>query len=100
MTIATHHRTKIEIIIDHPHLPRVTKVLERHQVQGYSIFSSLEGKGSRGRWAQASLTDADDRVLIVAVTSTSSIHTVSSKLLTEMSLEYSHSRVWVPALSG
>jgi nitrogen regulatory protein PII len=80
MTIATHNRTKIEIIVDHPHLPRVTKVLERQKVQGYSVFSSLEGKGSRGRWSQARLTDADDRLLIIAVTSSETADSVMNEL--------------------
>lgn len=69
MSIETHPRTKIEIIVDHPHLPDVTAILEGRAVRGYSVFESLSGKGSRGAWVQAHLTDADDRLLIVVVTS-------------------------------
>jgi len=80
MTIATHHRTKVEIIIDRPHLRRMTDVLDRHRVPGYSVFSSLEGKGSRGAWHKARLTDADDRALIVAVTSDETANAILSEL--------------------
>lgn len=80
MPIETHTRTKIEVIIDQPHLSNVTRVLDRHGVAGYSVFESVAGKGSRGRWTQARLTDADDRVLVLTVVDSDTADALLEKL--------------------
>ena len=76
----THRRVKIEAIVDQPHLPRVVEVLERPGVTGYTTFNSHSGKGSRGLWQQAVLTDADDRVLVIAVTTEETAESVLEAL--------------------
>ena len=67
MNIQTHARTKLEVIVDQPNLSRLLEILEERGVRGYTVFSSSSGKGSRGTWVPAQLSDADDRVMLVAV---------------------------------
>lgn len=61
-------RTKLELVIDRAHLDRFVEVLETRGVQGYTVFESRSGKGTRGSWFPDRLTDASDRVLVLAVT--------------------------------
>jgi len=68
MSIQTHSRKRIEMIIDQPHLSRFIRLLEQLSVRGYTVLESKSGKGSRGAWAPARLSNVDDRVMIVAVT--------------------------------
>jgi hypothetical protein len=66
MSLPLHARKKLELIVDRPHVPRFTKVLEERDL-GYTLFPALGGSGSRGGWHDGGLTDADERVMIVAV---------------------------------
>lgn len=66
-------RKKLELIVDRAHLRRFVDVLERVGVRGYTVFESMSGKGSRGAWIPERLTDAADRVQVVAVTDESAV---------------------------
>jgi PII-like signaling protein len=68
MSIQTHPRKRLEMIVDEPHLPRFIRLFEQMKVRGYTILESKSGKGSRGAWAPARLSNVDDRVMVVAVT--------------------------------
>ncbi|MEM1414676.1 MAG: DUF190 domain-containing protein [Myxococcota bacterium] len=67
MSLSLHARKKIELVIDRPHLERYLRVLEAHGVRGYTVLPALEGKGSRGAWRPSRLTNAANRVLVLAV---------------------------------
>ncbi len=41
--------SRIEIVIDAPHVPQVIAVLARHGLHGYSLIRSVTGSGERGR---------------------------------------------------
>jgi len=60
-------RKKLELIVDRPHLRQFIEVLEEVGVRGYTVFESASGKGSRGAWVPDRLTEASDRVQVVAV---------------------------------
>jgi PII-like signaling protein len=62
-----HPRKRLELIVDRPHLPRYVRLLEERGVNGYTVLPALGGKGSRGEWNPARLTDAADRVVVLAV---------------------------------
>lgn len=47
-TITLHPMKEIKIIINGEHLSFVTEVLDRIKASGYTIFSSLSGKGHSG----------------------------------------------------
>ncbi|MEM1032115.1 MAG: hypothetical protein AAGN82_17325 [Myxococcota bacterium] len=60
-------RKKLELIVDRAHLRRFIETLERSGVRGYTVLESTSGKGTRGAWLPDRLTDATDRVVVVAV---------------------------------
>lgn len=67
MSPTTHTRRKLELIVDRAHLRWFTEALDAHGVLGYSVFASDSGKGSRGAWTPQRLSEASDRVLVLAV---------------------------------
>ena len=69
MTLTLHARKRLELVLDAPHLERYLRVLEAHGVRGYTVLPALGGKGSRGTWRPSRLTDASDRVVVLAVVS-------------------------------
>ncbi|MGF1465768.1 MAG: P-II family nitrogen regulator [Sandaracinaceae bacterium] len=69
MPLPLHPRKKLELIIDRPHLPRYLRLLEQRGVNGYTVLPALGGRGTRGEWKDGGLTDAADRVVVVAVLS-------------------------------
>jgi len=73
-------RTKLDLVIDRAHLDRFVEVLDGRGVQGYTVFESLSGKGTRGAWIPDRLTDASDRVLVLAVTSSETAEEVLEDL--------------------
>ncbi|MEM1025237.1 MAG: DUF190 domain-containing protein [Myxococcota bacterium] len=80
MTIETHARKRLEMIIEQPHLPQFIRLFEQQDVRGYTVLDSKSGKGSRGFWSPARLSSVDDRVMIVAVADEETIQRVLSEL--------------------
>lgn len=73
-------RKKLELIVDRAHLRRFVEALDEVGVRGYTVFESVSGKGSRGAWVPERLTDASDRVQVIAVSDTAAIEAVLDHL--------------------
>ena len=69
MTLTLHARKRLERVLDAPHLERYLRVLEAHGVRGYTVLPALGGMGARGTGRPSRLTDASDRVVVLAVVS-------------------------------
>lgn len=80
MSIETYPRKRLEMIVELPHLPRFVELLDSSNVRGYTILPSVSGKGSRGAWIPTRLTDAVDKVMVVAVLDESTAAAVLKKL--------------------
>ncbi len=48
---------KLDVVIDHLHLNKLTEVLEKEGITGYTIIKDAIGKGERGIMAGDELTD-------------------------------------------
>ena len=56
---------RLEIVVDAPHSPRVTEVLDRHGLTGWSIVRDVTGAGERGRQLADDLTGVSSNHLIL-----------------------------------
>ena len=56
---------RIEIVVDAPHGPRVTELLERHGLRGWSRVSGVAGSGERGRQLGDEITGVSSNQLIL-----------------------------------
>lgn len=65
----THRKTRIEIIIEAPLLNRLTDLLDRTEVGGYTILPAMAGRGEKGSWdRKGQVTDAGHMVAVVCIT--------------------------------
>nr|WP_167222160.1 DUF190 domain-containing protein [Pelagibius litoralis]NIA68023.1 DUF190 domain-containing protein [Pelagibius litoralis] len=63
----THHRKKLDIIVEAPLQRRVVALLEEQEVRGYTVMPCLAGKGADGTWQQGEISDAFSMRLIVVI---------------------------------
>ena len=50
MSIITHPKKRVEIMIEAPALARVTDALDRAEATGYTVLPALAGRGNGGNW--------------------------------------------------
>lgn len=66
----THARKQMTVICEAPVVHRITRVLDRVPVSGYTLFDAISGKGSEGGWSSDRIIgDAGRMVMIVSVMS-------------------------------
>lgn len=66
----THRRKQLTVICEAPVADRVTRVLDRVPVSGYTVIPALSGSGREGNWERSGLVgDAGRMVVIVSVMS-------------------------------
>jgi PII-like signaling protein len=64
----THAKKRIEIVIEAPSLRRLTELLDRLAVAGYTVIPALAGRGRDGSWSREGLvSDAGRMVIVVCV---------------------------------
>ncbi|MGB7206484.1 MAG: DUF190 domain-containing protein [Anderseniella sp.] len=69
MTMTTHNKKRIEIMIESPALSRVTDVLDDLETTGYTVLPALAGKGMAGNWRRDdAFGDAAQIVCVVCIT--------------------------------
>ena len=69
MSINTHPKKRIEIMIEAPALERVTDALDRAQATGYTVLPALGGRGDGGTWRRDDVFgDAGRIVCVVCIT--------------------------------
>jgi nitrogen regulatory protein PII len=65
-----HDKKRIEIIIEAPILHRLTDLLDRSDVSGYTVIPALAGKGRGGTWSrEGQATEAGAMTMVIVVTS-------------------------------
>ena len=63
-----HRKKRIEIILEAPGLRRLTEILERVQVTGYTVLPAIAGNGRGGPWSEAGqVTDAERMVCVMCL---------------------------------
>lgn len=64
----THAKIRLDILIEAPMRKRLSSLLDRHGVSGYTFFSALGGQGETAPWSRAGLvTDVGQMLLFVCV---------------------------------
>lgn len=63
-----HDKKRLEIIVEAPVLKRLTDLLDRLDVGGYTVVPALQGKGHGGSWSrEGQATDAGRMVVVIVV---------------------------------
>ena len=63
-----HQKKRLEIIVEAPVLNRLTDLLDRLEVGGYTIVPALGGKGRGGSWSrEGQATDAGRMIVIIVI---------------------------------
>lgn len=63
-----HRKKRIEIILETPGLRRLTEILARVQVTGYTVLPAIAGNGRGGPWSEAGqVTDAERMVCVMCL---------------------------------
>lgn len=63
--LVTHPKKRLEIFIEAPVVERLTDLLAREGVTGYTVFEAVAGAGSNGPWSLEGTVSAADRMLAV-----------------------------------
>lgn len=72
---------KVEMIIEGEFLAHLTRLLEKIDIQGYTIFRNLEGRGNAGyHEGQLLFNDEDALVMIMTVVDEAKAETISEGL--------------------
>lgn len=61
----THPKKRIEIIIEAPSARRLTDLLDRLAVSGYTVLPALAGRGRDGSWSREGLVSEAGRMVLV-----------------------------------
>lgn len=56
---------RVEIVIDAVHAPRVTALIERHGVRGWTLLRGAEGSGERGPRRADDLSGATENAVVL-----------------------------------
>lgn len=74
MTLTTHKKKRVEIMIEAPALDRVTQALDRLEATGYTVLPALSGRGTGGSWRRDdAFADAARIVCVVCITDASRV---------------------------
>ncbi|MAS06673.1 MAG: transcriptional regulator [Ahrensia sp.] len=66
----THRRKQVTVICEAPVAGRVTRVLDKIPVSGYTVIPALSGAGREGHWEREGLVgDVGRMVVIISVMS-------------------------------
>lgn len=66
----THPKKQMTVICEAPVMRRITRILDKVPVTGYTVFPALSGRGSEGTWDRDNwIGDASRMVMIVSVMS-------------------------------
>ena len=65
MSITTHPKKRIEIMIEAPALGRVTAALDRAEATGYTVLPALAGRGNGGTWQRDDAFGDSGRIVCV-----------------------------------
>ncbi|MEE4238032.1 MAG: DUF190 domain-containing protein [Anderseniella sp.] len=65
MSITTHPKKRIEIMIEAPALTRVTAALDRAGATGYTVLPALAGRGNGGNWQRDDAFGDSGRIVCV-----------------------------------
>lgn len=77
MTLKTHKKKRIEVMIEEPALVRITEVLDRFDATGYTVLPALAGRGMSGSWQRNdAFGDAGRIVSVVCITDPSRVEGV------------------------
>lgn len=74
MTLTTHSKKRIEVMIEEPALVRITELLDRFDATGYTVLPALAGRGMSGSWRRNdAFGDAGRIVSVVCITDPSRV---------------------------
>lgn len=77
MTLTTHKKKRIEIMIEAPALDRVTGALDRLDATGYTVMPALSGRGRGGNWQRDDVfADTARIVCVVCITDASRVERI------------------------
>lgn len=77
MTLETHAKKRLDIIIEAPIMNRMLDLLDRLAVTGYTVVPALAGRGREGSWRGAGLvSQAGAMVMVICILDESRIGAV------------------------
>ena len=69
MSLVTHRKNRIEVIVEAPVLSRLLDGLDRLSVTGYTVLPVLAGRGRTGSWRRDdAVNPAGQMVCVVCIT--------------------------------
>ncbi|MBY0427299.1 MAG: hypothetical protein K2Q22_16810 [Cytophagales bacterium] len=71
---------KIEIIIDSAWTNRLLETLDAAGVQGYTVFDTSEGKGSKGSITPTGFSDVFDQKYVLAIVPEGAVDSILEKI--------------------
>lgn len=81
MSMITHRKKRIEIMIEAPALMRVTDALDKLEATGYTVLPALAGKGMAGNWRRDdAYGDAAQIVCVVCITDAARVENILGAL--------------------
>ena len=64
----THHKKRIEIVVEAPLLRRLIELLESSAVGGFTVLPALAGYGHEGSWdREGQVSDAGRMIVVVCI---------------------------------
>lgn len=63
--IPTHHKKRLEIVVELPVLNRLLDLLDHLAVTGYTVIPALAGRGVEGSWRREGLVTEAGRMVVV-----------------------------------
>jgi len=77
----THARKQMTVICEAPVIRRITRILDKLPVSGYTVFPALSGKGSEGEWDRDNWIGSSSRmVMIVSIMSDEQAETAIDRI--------------------
>ena len=63
-----HRKKRIEIVLEAPLRKRLTDLLEREAVRGFTVLPAISGLGHKGSWDREGLvSDAGQMIVVVCI---------------------------------
>lgn len=60
-------KSRVEIIIPKPDFPRLKKILEHPDIEGYTVIDGVKGHGQRGDRDNLGLSDSFTNILVLVI---------------------------------
>lgn len=77
----THRKRRIEMIVEAPLEERLTRLLDKLSVKGYTVIPAISGRGQEGGWRREGLVGgAGQMIVIVCILDPSRADEIISKL--------------------